>query len=112
MMDRNEYTLPRRPEAPKEDRMSSEFDAQLIESVTVRRARLTDALLYGSNPTERRWKSPLKLFLVSIVIAALVAAVCVGVSFITNIFAQQAAEKEKLRAAVELVVDAPRALEV
>lgn len=85
--------------------MSSEFDAQLIESVTVRRSRLTDALLYGSNPTERRWKSPLKLFLVSIVIAALVAAICVGVSFITNIFQQQAAEKEKLRAAVVLVVD-------
>ncbi|MBG6085312.1 hypothetical protein [Zhihengliuella flava] len=89
--------------------MSSEFDAQLIESVTVRRARLTDGLLYGTNPTERRWASPLKQFLISIVVAALIAAVCVGVSFVKNIFEQRAAEQEELRSSAVLVVVDQRA---
>ncbi|WP_309081185.1 hypothetical protein [Zhihengliuella sp.] len=73
--------------------MSTEFDAQLIEAVSVRRDRLMDALLFGANPTERRWRSTLRLFLYSVVIAALIAAICVGISFVTHILEQQAAEK-------------------
>lgn len=69
--------------------MTTEFDSQLIESVTVRRNRLSDALLYGENPTERRWKSTAKTFIFSIVTAALIAAICVGVAFVGNLLANQ-----------------------
>lgn len=92
--------------------MATEFDSQLIESVTVRRNRLSDALLYGANPTERRWKSTARTFVFSIVTAALIAAVCVGVAFVGNLMAnqqrQQQEREQKLNSA-PLHVPAPPA---
>lgn len=75
--------------------MATEFDSQLIESVAVRRNRVTDALLYGENPTERRWKATTKQFLFSLVAAALITAVCIGVSFVSNLLATQAEQKRQ-----------------
>ncbi|MGO2532242.1 hypothetical protein ACTXOR_02875 [Arthrobacter rhombi] len=75
--------------------MATEFDNQLIESVAVRRNRVTDALLYGENPTERRWKATTKQFLFSLVAAALITAICIGVSFVSNMLATRAAEKKQ-----------------
>lgn len=75
--------------------MATEFDSQLIESVAVRRSRVTDALLYGENPTERRWKATTKQFLFSLVAAALITAVCIGVSFVSNLLATQAEQKRQ-----------------
>lgn len=75
--------------------MATEFDSQLIESVAVRRNRVTDALLYGENPTERRWKATTKQFLFSLVAAALITAICIGVSFISNMLATRAEEKRQ-----------------
>lgn len=76
--------------------MATEFDNQLIESVAVRRNRVTDALLYGENPTERRWKATTKQFLFSLVAAALITAICIGVSFVSNMLSTRA-EEQKLR---------------
>lgn len=78
-----------------EDHVATEFDSQLIESVAVRRNRVTDALLYGENPTERRWKATTKQFLFSLVAAALITAVCIGVSFVSNLLATQAEQKRQ-----------------
>lgn len=75
--------------------MATEFDSQLIESVAVRRNRVTDALLYGQNLTERRWKATTKQFLFSLVAAALITAVCIGVSFISNLLATRAEQKQQ-----------------
>lgn len=75
--------------------MATEFDSQLIESVAVRRNRITDALLYGENPTERRWQGTTKLFLFSVVAAALITAVCIGVSFVTNLITTQAQQRQQ-----------------
>jgi hypothetical protein len=75
--------------------VATEFDSQLIESVAVRRNRVTDALLYGDNPTERRWKATTKQFLFSLVAAALITAVCIGVSFVSNMLATQAEQKRQ-----------------
>lgn len=75
--------------------MATEFDSQLIESVAVRRNRVTDALLYGENPTERRWRASTRLFLFSVVAAALITAVCIGVSFVSNMLATQAEQKQQ-----------------
>ena len=75
--------------------MAGDYDNQLIESVAVRRNRLLTALLYGSNPNERRWADTVKLFLFSIAVAALIAAVCVGYSFVTNLLEENRARQEQ-----------------
>ena len=83
--------------------MANDYDNQLIESVVVRRNRITSALLYGENPHQRRWMDSVRLFLFSIALAALIAAICVGYSFISNLLAQQRAEQQQRQsAAIEL----------
>ena len=68
--------------------MASEYDHQLIESVTVRRHRLLTALLFGANPHERRWLDSLRLFFLSTAAAAVIAAGCVGYSFVSSLLAE------------------------
>lgn len=65
--------------------MASDYDNQLIESVAVRRNRLLTALLYGGNPSERRWMNSVRLFVFSVAAAAVIAAACVGYSFVSNL---------------------------
>ncbi|WP_026817936.1 hypothetical protein [Arthrobacter castelli] len=89
--------------------MPYDYDTQLIESVAVRRTRLTSALLFGQNPLQRRWTDIIKLFLFSVAVAALVAAICVGYSFISNLLAEQRAEQRQRSqsASVIQVMDLP-----
>lgn len=75
--------------------VAPDYDSQLIESVTVRRNRLTTALLFGDNPAQRRWMDSVRLFLFSIALAAVVAAVCVGVSFVSNLLEEQRERQEQ-----------------
>lgn len=79
--------------------MAYDYDTQLIESVLVRRNRLTSALLFGRNPFQRRWMDSTKTFLFSVAVAALIAAVCVGYSFVTNLLAEQQAEQQSRQSA-------------
>lgn len=65
--------------------MAMDFDSQLIESVEVRRNRLSASFLFGLNPTERRWKDRKNSFVFGLVIAALICAFCVALSFVINI---------------------------
>lgn len=89
--------------------MAYDYDAQLIESVSVRRNRLTSALLFGRNRLQRRWIDSIRMFLFSVAVAALLAAVCVGYSFVTNLLAEQRAEERQRTqsAAIMELVDAP-----
>ncbi|GGC97086.1 hypothetical protein GCM10011512_25110 [Tersicoccus solisilvae] len=75
--------------------MAADYDSQLIESVAVRRNRLQTALLYGSNPLQRRWSDGVRTFFYSVAVAALVAAVCVGYSFVANLLAEQSAKQQQ-----------------
>lgn len=75
--------------------MATEFDSQLIESVTVRRNRVTDALLFGPNPTERRWRATARQFLFSIVAAALIAAICVAIAFVADLISTRAQQDQQ-----------------
>jgi hypothetical protein len=79
--------------------VANDYDNQLIESVVVRRNRITSALLYGGNPHQRRWMDSVKLFLFSIALAALIAAICVGYSFVSNLLAEQRAEQQQRQSA-------------
>lgn len=74
--------------------MAMDFDSQLIESVEVRRQRLSASFLFGSNPTERRWKDRTNLFVYGLFLAALICAFCVGISFVVNIISNWLAERE------------------
>ena len=75
--------------------VASNYDSQLIESVTVRRHRLVSALLYGENPSERRWMDSLRLFVLSAAAAAVIASACVGYSFVSNLLAENRAPQEQ-----------------
>ena len=62
--------------------MERDYDAQLLESVAVRRQRLADALLHGSLRTRRRASDNLRRAVGGAVAAAVLCAGCVGWSFL------------------------------
>lgn len=69
--------------------MAEDFDTRLVESAKARKHRLDDALLFGSNPQERRYSSTGTALMYSLLVAALVAAICVGFSFVQQVLAEQ-----------------------
>ncbi|MFI8926253.1 hypothetical protein ACIG3E_01030 [Streptomyces sp. NPDC053474] len=63
---------------------AQDYDSQLLESVSVRRRRLRDALLFGRERQRRSVDERLGKVLGGIVIAAVLCAGCVGWSFVSN----------------------------
>ncbi|WP_431781547.1 hypothetical protein [Streptomyces chumphonensis] len=64
--------------------MARDYDSQLLESVAVRRRRLRDALLFGSQRMRRTLDENLGKMFGGIALAAVVCAGCVGWSFISE----------------------------
>ena len=71
--------------------MPDQRDTVLVEQAKIQRARLGAALLYGRIPERRTINDNMKRLMGSIVLAAVVCAGCVGVSFVTKVLADQAA---------------------
>lgn len=65
--------------------MAEDYDARLLESAKVRKHRLDDALLFGENVQERSYSTNTMRLMYSLLIAALIAAVCVGFSFVQHL---------------------------
>ncbi|MEU7584300.1 hypothetical protein AB0B50_42735 [Streptomyces sp. NPDC041068] len=63
---------------------AQDYDSQLLESVSVRRRRLRDALLFGSQRQRRSVDERLGKVFAGVVIGALLCAGCVGWSFISH----------------------------
>ncbi|WP_200306456.1 hypothetical protein [Streptomyces adelaidensis] len=63
---------------------AQDYDSQLLESVSVRRRRLRDALLFGAQRQRRSADERVGKVFVGIVIAAVLCAGCVGWSFVSN----------------------------
>ncbi|WNZ11325.1 hypothetical protein [Streptomyces sp. 11x1] len=63
---------------------AQEYDSQLLESVSVRRRRLRDALLFGAQRQRRSVDERVGKVFAGIVIAAVLCAGCVGWSFVSN----------------------------
>ncbi|MFJ5958431.1 hypothetical protein ACIQC5_21030 [Paenarthrobacter sp. NPDC092416] len=73
--------------------MAEDYDSRLLESARVRKHRLDDSLLFGQNPQERTYKSVTARLMQSLLIAALIAAICVGYSFVQHLLSEQAAKQ-------------------
>jgi hypothetical protein len=79
--------------------MARDFDAQLLESVAVRRRRLRDALLWGSLRTRRAAPEILTRLIIGAVVAAVFCAGCVGWSFLKEQLAERARQQQEQAAA-------------
>lgn len=64
--------------------MARDYDSQLLESVSVRRRRLRDALLFGGQRTRRSLDENVGKIFGGVALAAVVCAGCVGWSFISG----------------------------
>ncbi len=73
--------------------MTLNRDSILLESVRTHRARLRGAFLLGTLTGRRTINDNIKRFIGSVVLAAVIGAVCIGTSFVTNFLAEQAAAK-------------------
>ncbi|TGA95182.1 hypothetical protein [Streptomyces sp. MZ04] len=63
---------------------AQDYDSQLLESVSVRRRRLRDALLFGAQRQRRTIDERLGKMFAGVVIGAVLCAGCVGWSFISH----------------------------
>ncbi|MGX1668555.1 hypothetical protein [Streptomyces sp. NPDC055400] len=63
---------------------AADYDSQLLESVSVRRRRLRDAVLFGAQRQRRSADERLGKVFAGIVIAAVLCAGCVGWSFVSH----------------------------
>jgi hypothetical protein len=74
--------------------MANDRDAVLLETVKTHRARLLAAFLFGDLEERRVVNDNTKRLIGSVVLAAVICAGCVGFAFVSNLLAEQAAEKE------------------
>ncbi|MFE2964374.1 hypothetical protein ACFXKC_12010 [Streptomyces sp. NPDC059340] len=63
---------------------AQDYDSQLLESVSVRRRRLRDAVLFGAQRQRRSVDERLGKVFAGIVAAAVLCAGCVGWSFVSH----------------------------
>ncbi|GGR69472.1 hypothetical protein GCM10010252_04390 [Streptomyces aureoverticillatus] len=63
---------------------AQDYDSQLLESVSVRRRRLRDAVVFGGERQRRGWDERVGKLVGGVVIAAVLCAGCVGWSFISH----------------------------
>jgi hypothetical protein len=69
-------------------------DTILLETVRTHRARLLSAFLHGELDERRVVNDNVRRFVVSMVLAAIAAAGCVGAGFVMDFLATQAAQQE------------------
>jgi hypothetical protein len=84
--------------------MANNRDAILLETVKTHRSRLTAAFLFGELPERRIANDNVRRFIGGIVLGAVACAICVGIAFVTNLLAEQAAEREAANTNSSLVV--------
>ena len=70
--------------------MADHRDTVLIEQARLQRMRLGSALLYGRIDERRTVNDHMRRLMGSLIVAAVVCAVCVGVSFVVQLLSDQA----------------------
>ncbi|WP_051973575.1 hypothetical protein [Cryobacterium sp. MLB-32] len=71
--------------------MSSDHDVVLLETVKTHRSRLRAAFLFGELSERRVANDNMRRVIGSVVLAAVLCAGCVGVSFVVDLLQQRAA---------------------
>ena len=84
-----------RPVTRKKTRLPYAYDDQLIDAVAVRRKRLLAGFLFGMKRTRRIWHDRLSTFAISMIMAVVICAVCVGVSFVSSILRAEALKQQQ-----------------
>ena len=69
--------------------MPDQRDTVLIEQAKIQRMRLGSALLYGHIDERRTVNDHMKRLVGSLILAAVVCAVCAGVSFVVQLLADR-----------------------
>ncbi|WP_445395409.1 hypothetical protein ACSMX9_18900 [Streptomyces sp. LE64] len=80
-----------------------DYDSQLLESVVIRRRRMRDALLFGSERYRRAADERLGKVAAGLVIAAVLCAGCVGWSFVANRLMEEDKSKSSVLVPVSVV---------
>ena len=76
--------------------VAREYDAQLVESVAVRRARLRESFLWGRSRRQLATADNLKRFAIGVVVAAVLCAGCVGWWLVRNMITQQQSQQHAI----------------
>lgn len=74
--------------------MAEQQDRVLMEGARIQRTRLAAALLFGRIDERRTVNDNMRRLMASIIVAAIVCAGCVGVSYISKVLADQAAQSQ------------------
>lgn len=82
--------------------MARDYDAQLLESVVVRRRRLRDALMFGPQRSRREFSESITRIAVGLCVAAVLCAGLVGVSFLRSTLDKKEREQEQRSQAAPL----------
>lgn len=75
--------------------MARDYDSQLLESVAVRRQRLREAVLFGSQRTRRGLDENFGKVAISACLAAVICGGTVGWSFVSNTLSTQRVQQEQ-----------------
>lgn len=87
--------------------MARDYDAQLLESVGVRRRRLRDAVLFGTLRTRRSANDNMRRAFSGLALSAVLCAGCVGWSFLQHQLAKQQNQQNQRGNPSQLIVPVP-----
>lgn len=76
--------------------MANDPDLILLETVKTHRNRLRSALVYGRIEERRTVNDNIRRFLASVIVAALICGVCVGISFVASVLEEQRQEEQRV----------------
>ncbi|MBD3942211.1 hypothetical protein IF188_10940 [Microbacterium sp. NEAU-LLC] len=79
--------------------MAEEQDRVLVEGARIQRMRLAAALLFGRIDERRTVNDNMRRLMGSLIVAAIVCAGCVGVSYVSKVLADQAAQSSSVGSA-------------
>ncbi|SEM66108.1 MULTISPECIES: hypothetical protein [Cryobacterium] len=91
--------------------MSSDHDVVLLETVKTHRDRLRAAFLFGELSERRTANDNVRRVIGSMVLAAVLCAGCIGVSFVVDLLAQRAAAASQTQTPVAPVPTPTTAVE-
>lgn len=79
--------------------MAEQQDRVVVEGARIQRTRLAAALLFGRIDERRTVNDNMRRLMASIIVAAIVCAGCAGVSYVSKVLADQAAQSSSVGSA-------------